>query len=77
MPETAKDGLVARGDSFMQAGRFEEALALFEEALKLDGRDPDLWNRAGVALRSLGRYAESVEYFERSLRIDPRDRNSS
>ena len=77
MPETAKDGLVARGDSLMQAGRFEEALALFEEALKLDGGDPDLWNRAGVALRGLGRYAESVEYFERSLRIDPRDRNAS
>ncbi len=77
MAGTAKDGLVARGDSLMQEGRFEEALALFEEALKLDGGDPDLWNRAGVALRSLGRYTESVEYFERSLRIDPRDRDSS
>ncbi len=77
MAGTAKDGLAARGDSLMQAGRFEEALALFEEALKLDGGDPDLWNRAGVALRSLGRYTESVECFEQSLRIDPRDRDSS
>ena len=77
MSETTKDALVARGDKLLQAGGFEEALALFEEALKLDGGDPDLWNRAGVALRSLGRYAESVEYFEQSLRIDPRDRDSS
>ncbi len=61
----------------MDAGRFDDALALFDRALALDSEDPDLWNRAGVALRSLGRYAESVRCFDRSLELDPRDLHSS
>jgi len=61
----------------MDAGKFEDALALFERALSRDDSDPDLWNHLGVALRSLGRYEESARCFERSLQLDPRDRNSS
>ena len=69
--------LAARGESLVAEGRFEDALAVFDRALSLDGNDPDLWNGKGVALRSLGRYSESVQCFERSLKIDPRDRHSS
>ena len=76
MGET-QDRLAARGDACMDAGRFDEALGFFERAIALDAEDPDLWNRAGVALRSLGRYDESVRCFEKSLKLDPRDRHSS
>lgn len=69
--------LVAMGDACMSEGRFDEAFELFEKALLIDRFDPDLWNRAGVALRSLGRYEESVRFFDKSLKIDPRDRHSS
>ena len=72
-----KDELVRRGTACMSAGRFDEALGLFERALSCDDSDPDLWNHVGTALRSLGRYDESVRYFERSLELDPRDRDSS
>ena len=70
-------GLVTRGKECMTAGRFDEALGFFEEALSMDKTDPDLWNHVGIALRSLGRYEESVRCFEESLKIDPRDSHSS
>lgn len=76
MPDRIDD-LVTRGDKYMDSGLFYDAFVQFEKALAIDDSDPDLWNRAGVALRSLGRYVESTRYFEQSLRIDPRDRDSS
>ncbi|MDH5568840.1 MAG: tetratricopeptide repeat protein [Nitrosopumilus sp.] len=69
--------LVKKGQSFMNAGKFDEALGFFEQALLLNQNDPDLWNHKGVALRSLGRYEESMECFNKSLEIEPRDRHAS
>ncbi|MDH3339833.1 MAG: tetratricopeptide repeat protein [Nitrosopumilus sp.] len=69
--------LVKKGQSFMNDGKFDEALGFFEQALLLNQNDPDLWNHKGVALRSLGRYEESMECFNKSLEIDPRDKQAS
>ena len=69
--------LVKKGRSLMDAGKFDDALGFFEQALLLNQNDPDLWNNKGVALRSLGRYEESMDCFNKSLEIEPRDKNAS
>ncbi len=69
--------LVARGQSFLEDGKFTDALGFFEQALLLNQDDPDLWNHKGIALRSMGRYEEAMECFNKSLKIDPRDKNAS
>ncbi|HJJ23422.1 MAG TPA: tetratricopeptide repeat protein [Nitrosopumilus sp.] len=69
--------LVSKGQSFLDDGKFDDALGFFEQALLLNQNDPDLWNHKGIALRSLGRYAEAMECFNKSLKIDPRDKNAS
>ncbi len=69
--------LVVRGQSFLEDGKFTDALGFFEQALLLNQDDPDLWNHKGIALRSMGRYEEAMECFNRSLKIDPRDKNAS
>ncbi len=69
--------LVAKGQSFLEDGKFDDALGYFEQALLLNQDDPDLWNNKGIALRSLGRYEEAMECFNNSLKIDPRDKNAS
>ena len=69
--------LVAKGQSFMKDGKFNDALDFFEQALFLNQDDPDLWNHKGIALRSMGRYEEAMECFDKSLKIDPRDKNAS
>ena len=71
------EDLVKKGQSFMNVGKFDEALGFFEQALLLNQNDPDLWNYKGVALRSLGRYNESMECFNKSLEIEPRDKHAS
>ena len=69
--------LVAKGKSFLEDGKFDEALDFFERALLLNQDDPDLWNHKGIVLRSMGRYEEAMECFNKSLKIDPRDKNAS
>ena len=69
--------LVAKGQSFLKDGKFNDALSFFEQALLLNPDDPDLWNHKGIALRSMGRYEEAMECFNKSLKIDPRDKNAS
>jgi len=69
--------LVVKGKSFLEDGKFNDALGFFEQALLLNQNDPDLWNYKGIALRSLGRYEEALECFNKSLEIDPRDKNAS
>jgi len=69
--------LVAKGQSFLEDGKFNDALGFFEQALLLNQDDPDLWNYKGITLRSMGRYEEAMECFNKSLKIDPRDKNAS
>jgi len=69
--------LVQKGETFLENGNYSEALACFEQAILLDGSDPELWNFKAVSLRSMGRYEEAIDCFNKSLEIDPRDKNAS
>ena len=71
------DELSKNGKKLLEDGKFEEALAFFEQALLNNPNDPDLLNSKGVTLRSLGRYDEAIECFNKSLEIDPRDKKAS
>jgi len=69
--------LIILGKSKLEEGDFDQALDLFQQAILLDQKDPDLWNLTGITLRSMGRYSEAVECFNKSLSLDPRDKDSS
>ena len=69
--------LIILGKSKLEEGDFDVALDLFQQAILLDQKDPDLWNLTGTTLRSMGRYNEAVECFNKSLSLDPRDKDSS
>jgi protein O-GlcNAc transferase len=66
-PNEAND----QGLSLLQAGRLEEALAAFDQAL---ARDPSLaaaWNNKGLALNGLGRLEEALAGFARAAQLAP------
>ena len=69
--------LVTLGKSKLEEGDFDQALDLFQQAILLDQKDPDLWNLTGITLRRMGRYSAAVECFNKSLSLDPRDKDSS
>ena len=52
-------------------GRYEELPALWERALSLDPRNPNLSMRVARHNMWLGRYAEAIRYYDRTLALDP------
>ena len=69
--------IMKKGMSFLENGKYEEALDCFEKILVSNPDNPDIWNKKGIALRSLGRYDEAIESFNKALEINPRDLDAS
>lgn len=69
--------LIVKGNELLEDYKFEESLSYFDQALLLQSKNPDLWNKKGIVLRCLGRYDEALECFNKSLQLDPRDLDAS
>lgn len=63
---------IARGESYVQQGRMNEAVGEFEAALRVDPNNADAHQKLGVAYTKLGREAEAMREYEAAVRIDPR-----
>jgi tetratricopeptide (TPR) repeat protein len=60
-----------RGEELGGAGRYEEALAAFEEAAQADPFDPHSRFLQGFTLLHLGRYADAVECYRQTEKLAP------
>jgi len=66
--------LVNYADSLMAAGRSEEAIPLFQKALRLNPFGPSyLYRQFGEALRDTGRFEEAVSAFKKAIQLAPDD----
>ncbi|MEO5336384.1 MAG: tetratricopeptide repeat protein [Magnetospirillum sp. WYHS-4] len=63
--------LLMRGEGFRTAGRYHEAIALFERALHLQPLLAPAHNSLGLALRGLNRIAEAEAALRRAVEIRP------
>jgi tetratricopeptide (TPR) repeat protein len=59
------------GAALWQAGRIQEAIKHYEQALRIKRDYADARNNLGVALVQAGRVQEAIEHFEQALRLDP------
>lgn len=57
-------------------GKFEEAEARFERALRLQKNFPQAHNNWGAALADQGKWGEAIAHFREALRLDPRFTNA-
>jgi tetratricopeptide (TPR) repeat protein len=57
------------GEQLSREGRFEEAVATFREAVRIDPNHVDSYERLGYALYRLERYYESVEASEDAIKL--------
>lgn len=76
MIQLAPDDALMRnflGVRYLQAGRLDDAINRFREALRLNPKLAEAHNNLGNALQFAGRTGEAVEYFRRALLIVPRD----
>jgi serine/threonine protein kinase len=56
---------------YLKTKRFQEALAAFEQAIRLDPDDASLYNGKGLVLSELKRYQEALAAYEWAIRLDP------
>ena len=65
--------LYAQGEKLKDEGRFEEAVAKFQESLQLDESYALAHFALAVVCGKLGRHEEAVRHAERAVELDPRD----
>ena len=58
------------GIFLVDAGRFDEAIAVLKKGLGLIDFDPEVWNYLGVAHWNKGNYDEALKAYERALALD-------
>ncbi len=71
-PDSVSDRVLL-GGSYVQAGRFAEALPHLDAALALDPRNAIAESYLGGAYQGLGRMPEALQHFQRSARLAPGD----
>jgi len=70
---SAVDRILERGVRAHQAGRADEAMAAFREALALVPDHVGALNNLGVLLKTLNRFAPAVAHYRRALALRPDD----
>ena len=64
------ENLSAMGVANFRLGRMDQALAMFERALKIEPEWPGLLNNYGIALMAKGRFADAVQIFTKAVALD-------
>jgi superkiller protein 3 len=52
-------------------GDYEEAIAAYDQALKIKSDDHEVWSNRGIALGNLGRYEEAIASYDEALKFKP------
>ena len=60
-----------RGTTYIESGRFEQAIASFDKAIELKPNFHDAWNNRGLALLNLERYEQAIASFDKAIELKP------
>lgn len=63
--------LAGLGDRYFESGRYQEAIAAYEKALKLNPNDVDTYNDLGLAYHYTGRSDIAVEKLKKGTEVVP------
>jgi tetratricopeptide (TPR) repeat protein len=68
-----KEEWLKEGTTLHDLKRYQEAIAAYEQAIRLDPNDAVTYRSKGVALHDLKRYQEALAAYEQAIRLDPND----
>ena len=60
-----------QGNSLYSKGRYQEAIASYDNALKIEPDYHETWYNRGLALWNLGRWEEAIASYDNALKIKP------
>jgi len=63
-----------KGITHQKLGEHEQAIACFDEAVRINELDHTAWHRKGISLNAMEKYNEAMECFKKALQINPRDK---
>jgi tetratricopeptide (TPR) repeat protein len=69
--EQSKQQWLSAGEEHWNAGCHTEAIAAYEQAIRLDPNFVLAYNGKGAALSCLGRHEEAISAYEQAIRLDP------
>lgn len=67
-----RESRVQLGNLYFDAERYDQAIKWYEEAMKLDARDPNVSTDLGVSYFYTNQPDRALAQFDHSLKIDPR-----
>lgn len=62
---------IQEGDLLMNKSKYEDAIRLYDQALKVDPRSVEALNGKGLAFNKLVRYEDAISWFDSALKIKP------
>jgi len=71
-PGASLDVLVSTGNTRMDSGRYQSAIAYYSRALELDSSQVDVWVDRGACRHAIGQGTEARGDFAHALRLDPK-----
>jgi tetratricopeptide (TPR) repeat protein len=63
---------INQGKEFLRAKQFDQAIASFGEAIKLDPQSIQAYNNRGIVSCNKGDFAQAINDFSRTIEIDPK-----
>ena len=63
---------IRRGNRHYDAGKYEDAIAEYTQAIALDPKYAAAYNNRGAANNNLGKYAEAIADYDQAIALDPK-----
>ena len=70
-------GELDEAESAIDAGNYQDAIPLLEDALETDPENANAYNLLGFVFRNLGDYGKSQTYYDQALTIDPKHKGAN
>lgn len=70
-PQPIFDDCVEQGDILFSQKRYEEAIAYYEQAVKIQVNDAVAWFKRGLTLAKLKRFKNAIKSYNQAIKIQP------
>lgn len=68
---TFVSGKIREGNLLMNESKYEDAIRLYDQVLRIDPTSVEALNGNGLAYNKLGRYEDAITWFDDALKIEP------